>query len=244
MGLDALFCTWRYFCRCHMEESEQQAAGLSALADPAPVVSLGTMPGQDFSTLPWANGKEKDIPLGNTLSQEPVYQTITVLYQARGEGPLTWQREVVFLTERDNNNPFWVSCWRRIAFHFEVDYSREKVAMWAFSIQGWGSSAATTEWEQEVFTELRCHLPWHGNTQSRRRGWSQVRLVRDQNLLHWDLLHLNNYGNKSCSLHISTPSRVLKGHMWFPCCILIIWPFKKQLYFLHCIQQINSHYSS
>lgn len=52
MGLDALFCTWRYFCRCHMEESEQQAAGLSALADPAPVVSLGTMPGQDFSTLP------------------------------------------------------------------------------------------------------------------------------------------------------------------------------------------------
>lgn len=35
--------------RCHKEEPEQQAAGLSALADQSPdqsLVSLGTMPGQ------------------------------------------------------------------------------------------------------------------------------------------------------------------------------------------------------
>lgn len=40
--------------RCHMEESEQQVAGLSTLADPPPVVSgqVGIAHNQLFSTLP------------------------------------------------------------------------------------------------------------------------------------------------------------------------------------------------
>lgn len=101
-----------------MEKPEQQAAWL---ADPPSVVSLGTMPGQVgiarnqlFSTLPWANGKEKAISLGNTLSQKPVCQTITALYCTRGEGPLTWQWEDVCQAERENNNTFWIFLLKEI----------------------------------------------------------------------------------------------------------------------------------
>ena len=86
------------------------------------------------------------------------------------------------------------------------------------------SSGATTECSQEVFTELRCHLHWCANTQE--AGQEPSVTGKKPALLQGDLLHLDNYGNKSCSLSVSTPSWVLKWHMWSSCCILIILPFR------------------
>lgn len=212
-----------------MEESEQQVAGLSTLADPPPVVSgqVGIAHNQLFSTLPWANGKEKDTPLGSTLSQKPVCQTITVLYQVRGEGPLTWQREDVCLSERENNNPFWVFLQKEDCIPFWGGLQQRESGYATLLHPGLGiicshhMRPASIYWAQVSPSLKRQHSEQEEGLEASETGKRPA-------VLHWDLLHLNSYGNKSCSLHIS---RVLKGYMWLPWCILTIWLFKSQLYF-------------
>lgn len=177
--------------RCHMEESEQQVAGLSTWAcvfgTMSLTVSLGqcqnrlALPVTNFSPLCLELMTKKKLFLWGAPFPRSLYVRSSLLCtRARGKGPLTWPRGIFVCLKRKIINYFGYSCWRNIAFHFEMDYSIEKTIMWACSIQGWGSSAATTEWDQEVFTEPRCHLPWHSNTQSRRKDWRQVRLLRDQ----------------------------------------------------------------
>lgn len=188
---------------CHTEESEQQATGLSTLADPPPVVSLGTMPGHNqlFSTPLWANGKEKVIPLGNTLSQKPVCQTIAVLCQARGEGLLTWQREDwtclrehwhVCLSERENNDPFWVFLLKEGLVPFWGRLQQREGGYVSLLHPGFGIICShhrmrpgSIYWVQVLLSLTRQHS-------EQEEGLEPSVTGKRPAVLHWDLLHLNN----------------------------------------------------
>lgn len=78
--------------RCHMEEPEQQAAGLSALADQSPVVSLGTMPAQVgiahnqlFSPLYLELMKQKKLFLWGTPCPRSLHVKPSLLCTTQGE---------------------------------------------------------------------------------------------------------------------------------------------------------------